>query len=170
MPIPRAAGAVSALALGLALSGPAAASDCTPPSPGLVAELLGWIGEATGYDVSAALADPPTIRFCAEGDAIPYPGEATLITPGQRGLYDYDMRRIHLVAPWRADRPRDVAVLLHELVHDVQFLNRPWECPNATEWEAYKLYDRWLAERGIDTAIDWVQVYFWSRCNRNPHP
>jgi hypothetical protein len=144
--------------------------ECVRPSPDLVEELLGWIGAASGYDISSSLADPPEILFCAEGDVLHYPGGDTLIEPNERGLYDFEDRIIYLVAPWRPDDPRQVSVLLHELVHDVQFRNRGFECPNASEWEAYELQEAWLAERGIHAEIDWLQVWFWSKCPGGPHP
>ncbi len=158
------------LALLLAAPAAPAAEGCAPPDPALVAELIGWIGRETDYDVSAALADPPEIRFCARGDEVLHEDATTLIEPDDRGVYDISRRIVHLVEPWDPASPRDVAVLLHELVHDVQFLNRDWDCPNAAEWEAYELYERWLAERGIEAKLDWLTIYFWSKCPRDIHP
>lgn len=148
----------------------AAREDCTRPSPALVAELLDWIGAASGYDVAGARADPPAIFFCDEGDVLDYPGGTAVVEPGERGVYDYEARVIYLVGPWSPEDPRQRSVLLHELVHDVQFANRAWECPNATEWEAYKLQEAWMAEQGLVAEFDWVRIWFWSKCAGNPHP
>lgn len=156
-------------AAGPAAAGPTVPPGCTAPPEALVQELLDWIAANSDYDTAQSQADPPEVVFCDAGDAIDYAGADTLVEPGERGLYDFEARRIFLVAPWAPDDPHDVAVLLHELVHDVQFSARTWECPNATEWEAYELHEAWLAERDIDADIDWLSVYFWSSCRRNPH-
>lgn len=149
---------------------PDAVADCTPPDPELVRGLVDWIGDATGYAVDSARRDPPEIRFCTEGSALAYADDSIVVEPEERGLYDIARRRIHLVAPWQPDNPRDVAVLLHELVHDIQFQNRHWECNNAAEWQAYKLQDQWMTEQGLDAGLDWLRIYMWSRCPRDHHP
>lgn len=143
---------------------------CLRPSDALVQELLDWIGAASGYDVAGARADPPAIFFCDEGDVLDYPGGTAVVEPGERGVYDYEARVIYLVGPWSPEDPRQRSVLLHELVHDVQFANRAWECPNATEWEAYKLQEAWMAEQGLVAEFDWVRIWFWSKCAGSPHP
>ncbi|MEX5727288.1 hypothetical protein Ga0609869_000641 [Rhodovulum iodosum] len=173
-----------ALLAALALS-PAAAhvlgaevppADCPAPAaepevPGaLVQELLVWIGRATGYDVAESLARPPEIDFCSKGEWVDYEDARVLVDDQLRAVYDWPRRRVLIVRPWHADAPRDVSVLLHELVHHVQLLNRDWECLQAPEWEAYKLQDRWLAERGIASGFDWLAIYFMSRCPRDIHP
>lgn len=165
-----------ALAAALAAASPAPAeiaperADCARPAPDLIAELLDWIGAASGYDVKKAKADPPAIFFCDEGDVLAYPGGNALVEPGERGVYDYEARVIYLVGPWDPENPRQRSVLLHELVHDVQFTNRSWACPNATEWEAYKLQEAWMAEQGLVAEFDWLQIWFWSKCGESPHP
>jgi hypothetical protein len=61
-------------------------------------------------------------------------------------------------------------VLLHELVHAVQFDNRSWDCLGAPEWQAYKMQEAWLAEHGISADFDWLLIYMQSRCPRDIHP
>lgn len=144
--------------------------DCMRPSPGIVAALFDWIGAASGYEVAGVKTDPPAIFFCDEGDVLDYPGGNALVEPGERGVYDYEARVIYLVGPWDPANLRQRSVLLHELVHDVQFANRAWQCPNATEWEAYKLQEAWMAEQGLVAEFDWLQIWFWSKCGQTPHP
>lgn len=140
------------------------------PSETLIADLLRWIGGATGYDITAALAKPPEIDFCITGEVIPYEDDIMTVPDDLRAAYDWPNRRILLVRPWTADDPRDRAALLHELIHHVQLLNRSYECPQAPEWEAYKLQEAWLAENRIEAGFDWLVIYMASRCPRDHHP
>lgn len=159
---------IAALGLPGSLRAGNASGECIGPPAGMVLELLDWIGAASGYDVDGV--PPPTIFFCDEGEELRYSGATVVVEPHDRGIYDPATRSVYLVRPWSPDDPEDVAVLLHELVHDVQFSNRTWECPNATETEAYTLHAAWLAERGIEAEIDWFKINVWSQCRRNPHP
>ena len=139
-------------------------------APEVMADLVRWIGAATEYDVSATLAALPEVSFCIHGETIDYAGERVTVEEDVLAAFDDSARRIFLVRPWSAEDPRDVSRLLHELIHDVQLANRYWECPQAPEWEAYKLQDKWLAERGIASGFDWLEIYFLARCPRDIHP
>lgn len=149
---------------------PAQSDPCIPPKAETVQRLLHWIAKETDYDVTRALADPPTIFFCEVGQRIPYEDHTMVIEPNDQGVYDPVHRRVHLVGAWSESRTRDVGILLHELVHHVQFLNRTWECPNASEWQAYKLHETWLAQQGIAAEFDWLRIHFQSKCPRDIHP
>lgn len=148
----------------------AAAPPPDGPAPALVAELIRWIAAETGYDTKEALRAPPEIRFCLTGEAIDVDNEDTLVEENMLGAYDLAKRRVFLVRPWSAGDTRQVSVLLHELVHHVQFLNRDFECLQAAEWEAYQLQAKWLAERRVEPGFDWLHIYFMSRCPRDIHP
>jgi hypothetical protein len=141
-----------------------------PPSAALVRELTLWIAAETGYDVTRTLDDPPEIVFCDPGERVPYEDDTILVEQDLEGAYDLPARRIYLVAPWTPDAVRDQAVLLHELIHDVQFSAREWECITAPEWEAYQLTAKWLAAHRVEPGFDWLQIYFLSRCPRDIHP
>ncbi|MEM8797950.1 MAG: DUF6647 family protein [Pseudomonadota bacterium] len=149
---------------------PARAKDCSQPTHETIIELYEWIEAKTDYDLSKPKAEPPEILFCAVGEDIPYEDRRMVVEPNDLGVYDPINRRIYLVGSWSETRLEDVAVLLHELVHDVQFVNRTWECPNQSEWEAYKLHELWLSEKGIDAGFDWTRIYFRSKCPRDIHP
>ncbi|MBN2906338.1 MAG: hypothetical protein JXJ18_06500 [Rhodobacteraceae bacterium] len=169
-PTPAPAHVLGAEAPAATCARPDGAIPQTPVPAALVRDLLVWIGQATGYDVADSLASPPQIGFCQTGDWVDYEQTRVLVEEHLRAVYDWPNRRVLLVAPWAPDDPRDVSILLHELVHHVQLANRTWECLQAPEWEAYKLQERWLAERGIEAGFDWLQIYFLSRCPRDIHP
>lgn len=147
---------------------PATASSL--PSRELIQDLFGWIGDNTNYDVSEALAQPPTISLCDNGSTLIYEGHPVLVDKPLRGAYDMQARHIFLVRPWSADDPHHVGSLLHELVHHVQWTRRTWTCMYEPEWQAYKLQDKWLTQQGIDAGFDWLFIFAISRCQPNVHP
>ncbi len=149
---------------------PGDCADPAVPSAELIQELTRWIGAQTGYDITRTLADPPRVSFCDTGQTIIYEDQTLIVDPGLRAAYDLSDRHIYLVLPWDAANPKDVSALLHELIHDVQLINRDWPCVGAPEWQAYKLQETWLAERGIDPGFDWLHIYMYSRCPRDIHP
>ena len=134
------------------------------PKAGLITDLLDWIANNSDYDTTFLQSNPPLIEFCECGEIILYEGKPVVIEEHLKGLYDKPNRKITLVRPWDASKVYDVSILLHELIHFVQYNNKEWVCWNETEWEAYKLQEAWLLERGHDPAFNWVQIYFLARC------
>ena len=140
------------------------------PRTELLRELMAWIADRTGYDAAKAAINTPEILFCQAGDRIAYDRQHLLVQPDDHGLYDPVLRRIYLVAPWSENSDWDVSILVHELVHHVQFSVRDWDCPNQAELQAYRLQDAWLAERGLTGDFDWAQITLQSRCPSEVHP
>ncbi|NND90295.1 MAG: hypothetical protein HKN42_05465 [Granulosicoccus sp.] len=136
----------------------------------LIDKLLLWVQENTNYDVSAIRQSPPHINFCNVGERIEYEGERIIVDPDLNAAYDSQLRRINIVGPWDLHNTMDQSILLHELIHDVQSVNRTWYCLQEPEWEAYKLQDAWLAQQGTVSGFDWLYIYFLSRCPRDHHP
>ena len=136
----------------------------------LIRELVKWIGDHTEYDISRTLNEPPEVSFCNAGTKIIYEGEEIIVDPLIRAAYDTRLRRINLVLPWDASNIRHRSRLLHELIHDVQFLNRGLNCRYEPEWQAYKLQELWLAGHGLESGFNWVQIFLLSRCPRDIHP
>ena len=136
----------------------------------VIRDLVKWIGDHTEYDISKTLMDPPSVSLCDHGTEIYYEGEMIIVDPMLRAAYDLKNRDIYLVKPWETSSAGDLSTLLHELIHDVQYLNRKWSCKEEPEWEAYKLQEAWLAERGIPSEFNWIQIFFLSRCPRDIHP
>ena len=136
----------------------------------VVAELINWIGEHTHYDISPTLADPPSVIFSDAGQEILYEGRHLVLSSSFRAVYDVETRNIYLRRPWIFSNIFDKSTLLHELVHDVQYQNRIWSCAGKSEWQAYKLQEAWLLERGVESGFNWVQILIQSRCPHDVHP
>ena len=97
----------------------------------------------------------PLIRF------VPY-AELVSIFSGGKGtkyhvesLYSETDHTVYLPDSWRADNLRDRSILLHELVHHLQYLNKvKADCPSEYEWQAIDLQLKWLGEQGVDDPLD----------------
>ena len=175
---------------------PAAANDALrialrPPgvsriaTPDLVAELDRWLDGRIDWPARAL----PEIRYITPREAarigwehMRVPGhvrmvrkrlggwmrQAGVIAAG--GLYDPDSGTIFLVTPWSADRPQDVSVLLHELVHHRQAPHH-FYCGAAQEPAAYRAQAAWLADRGATLEVNWLALTLAAGCTpRDIHP
>jgi len=136
----------------------------------VISDLVKWIGDHTDYNISKTLMEPPSVSFCDEDDEIYYEGEMIIVDPMLRAAYDMRDRHIYLVRPWKLSSVKDLSTLLHELIHDVQYLDRNWPCKEEPEWEAYKLQEAWLSEQGVESEFNWLQIFMLSRCPRDIHP
>ena len=136
----------------------------------ILSELIRWIGNRTDYDISRTLHHLPTVSFCDPKTEISYEGETIIVDPMIGAAYDMEVRHIHLVRPWSPSNTRDLSTLLHELIHDIQYLNRTWSCNGEPEWEAYKLQEAWLEEQGVQSDFNWPLILLLSRCRRDVHP
>lgn len=130
----------------------------------LARALVAWIGQASGLETEAVNADPPDILFVAPGDTVRLGRDVLEIPPRMRGAYQTNSETILLVLPWNIADPIDQSVLLHELAHVVQLAAGGWRCDAETEWQAYELQQRWLAERGITIHLDWLAIGAASHC------
>ncbi len=133
----------------------------------LVDEFSTWIAANSEYPI----ADAP-IRAIVFVDA---DDDALAAGPGARtsrrtlGVYDLATATIYLARPWSADDVEDQSVLLHEITHHFQANARHWYCPQAMEWDAYKLQESWLKTRGVEPNFFWPQILLESSCARRDH-
>ena len=130
-------------------------------------ELIGWIAINTSYDVSQTYRSPPEIFFCDTGALVPYDEGELLVDTMLDAVFDLRRRRVYLVFPWSPDDDFDVSVLLHELIHDVQHINRDWDCIGEPELEAYWLQDKWLSEKGLVSNFNWLAILQLSTCPKS---
>jgi hypothetical protein len=159
--------AVAVALLGLAFAATPAASAGADPGR-LRPALERWLDRHGPYPPRD---DPPRIMLVDPAEALTIGRHATRFGGRLRGLYDSATGTIFLVRPWSAANPRDVGVLLHELVHHRQQTAKHWYCPQEQEWEAYKLQAAWLAEMGIDGGFYWPAILLESSCTpRDIHP
>ncbi len=137
--------------------------------PELVRSLENWLDENTSLPRRQEMA---TIRSTSVG-LIPVQAVADRMAHGSnpRGFYDADSRTIWLVHPWNPHNPRDVSVLLHELVHHRQAMAGHWYCLGAQELPAYRLQQTWLDQFGLQADVNWIEVVLESGCTpRDIHP
>lgn len=134
---------------------------------GLIEELYYWIDTTTALPAADTSA---TIVFVDARDLAEPSEMASMIGSTPRGLYDPDTGTILLVRPWSADKPQDVAVLLHELVHHRQD-GKHFYCEAAKEHAAYHVQKNWLAERELTLDVNWIAIVLASSCAvRDIHP
>jgi hypothetical protein len=127
---------------------------------GLIEELHYWIDTTTALPAADTSA---TIVFVDARDLAEPSEMASMIGSTPRGLYDPDTGTISLVRPWSADKPQDVAVLLHELVHHRQD-GKHFYCEAAKEHAAYHVQKNWLAERELTLDVNWIAIVLASSC------
>lgn len=160
---------LSALVL---MTTPALADTARDPTRGeilgIVQGLEQWLDHASPYP---ARMEIPGIVFVDSDEAHTMRARSGRLGGRLRGIYAATTATIYLVRPWSPRDPRDVSVLLHELVHHRQVTARHWYCDTAQEWDAYKLQERWLAEQGLDAGFYWPAILLEASCTpRDIHP
>lgn len=121
----------------------------------LMLGLLLWIGANTDYTVTTALPNivmTEKYNMCAAYGI----GEKGRCDAARlHGFYDKNMT-IYLRNGFDVANADDVSMLLHELVHYVQWLNgaNRTTCLGMLEVEAYELQDAWRAKAGLGPGID----------------
>lgn len=120
-----------------------------------VAPFIDWIVAKTGW----AEHEAPPIRF------VPYAELVRIFTGGTstdyhvEGLYSDEDHSIYLPEGWRGDDLHDRSVLLHELVHHLQYLNKvKVTCASEYDWQALELQVAWLREQGVEDPLDLLGI------------
>ena len=107
-----------------------------------------WIVAHTGWTVRVA----PGIRFVRRKQLVEMyaGGNENAKTMDIGALYSPEHQMIYLSTEWNPDDLHDRAILLHELIHHLQKVNKiKSECPSRREFEVYSLEISWLREKGI---------------------
>ncbi len=120
-----------------------------------VASMVAWIGEKAAW----AVREAPPIRF------VPYADLVKIFAGGKptdfhvEGLYSDEDHTIYLSDRWHADDLHDRSVLLHELVHHLQYLNHmKATCVSEYEWQAVELQVAWLREQGVEDPLSLMGI------------
>ena len=78
------------------------------------------------------------------------------------GAYDYKNNVIYLRDNWDIKRKEHHGVLVHELVHFLQYKNnKKFSCRAEMEREAYSLEEKWYAKNGIQSPNDPMFIQFF---------
>lgn len=90
--------------------------------------------------------------------------------PEVQGIYNHLAHEIifpDTVNPWEQED-----VLVHELVHVLQYMNRePPDCIRSWERQAYDLHWQWVEETGFDAEEpNWLFVYMLEMSCQDMHP
>lgn len=140
-----------------------------PAVEGLIAEFASWIAENSDY----AVAERPVraVALVTKGETVGTGERQVSLGNRTRGHYDEATGTIYIVRPWFPADPYDQSVLLHEMVHHMQVGAKHWYCPQAQEWDAYRLQEAWLEERGLESNFHWASILLESSCAvRDHHP
>ena len=86
------------------------------------------------------------------------PQDMAAVPPGQREVvaaYDPLTETILLPERWTGSTPAELSILVHEMVHHLQYAGGlKYECAQASEELAYAAQDKWLRLFGRDLATD----------------
>jgi hypothetical protein len=156
----------------------AAAARSVTASPQLVDKLTTWLVDHYRLPRPAArprieLVSPLKIAALRHlGVLSDRPEDVARIPVGQREVlatYDPWTGTIYLRDDWSAASPRDLSILLHELVHHLQASSaQRFACPQESEALAYAAQERWLGQFGgsleADFEIDPFTLLVTTRC------
>jgi len=66
---------------------------------------------------------------------------------------------VYLLDTWRADGIRDRSILLHEIVHHLQYLNGiKASCAAEEERQAFELQIKWLRDQGVEDPLALIGI------------
>ncbi len=113
----------------------------------LIVALLTWIAAETGLVMPPA----PSIEWVSKEQISEQAfGRGWRAHDDVRALYNGNAATVYLLKDWNGADLRNRSVLLHELVHHVQFFHHlPYECAARRERQAYDLTVKWLRSEGI---------------------
>ncbi len=150
--------------LSMAIAIPALAAqvpDGTKLDPAFVRGLMNWVEQKTGVRAPnhpAVIASREKFALVMKMNGVRYADARAIYIPGMVILDN---------EAWAADEPKQVSLLLHELVHHVQlFAKRKYPCAEAKEYEAYTLQNQWLEEQGEAPFASQSWIDAMSHCDR----
>ena len=137
----------------------------------LITLLLMWIGQSTMYDVDI---DHPNVIMMPPTELNEQYNKSTLAKTNHIeelwAYYNTKNQTIYLRADFRQYDPWHKSILLHELLHHVQYHNKVlYQCINQMEEEAWPLQKKYLKEfHNIDWHYDELWYLMISTCPMSP--
>lgn len=140
----------------------------------LLVSLLMYISQQSGLQYSGD--NVPMIQFVSrtqlvslqfQGDV---PSGFDARTSGAVGLYNHMDDTIYLVHSIDEESVYGKSVLVHELVHYLQYQNNRYdsaECIEKLEPLAYKLQNQYLKDNGMTPLFDKKHIFFASLCHHH---
>ena len=153
--------------------------DSTHSMKAMLSEIVIWL--STNFDLPA-IHVYPRVEFVAQVKmaALRYRGLATdrerhtAAMPLNDGrdllaIYDDAQKIIYLPEGWTGEKPAEVSVLVHEMVHHLQNLaGTKYNCPEEREKTAYLAQERWLARFALNLSeefqIDGMTILVRTNC------
>lgn len=136
--------------------------------PDIVPRMIAWLAVKTGWEARAA----PALQFVEPAQlAKMYFGNdvaADRICP--TALYSIARHTVYLSTAWNQDNLHDRSVLLHELVHHLQVLDKvKVDCPALYDRQAFHWQAVWLRAQGIRDPyaflkLDEFMIYTMTSC------
>ena len=139
----------------------------------IISIMMVWISIQTGFVVpdapSIVYKTPLEIKLYAYGcydDPIPEGNDDicnnnTEVAGTPKALYDPKIKTILVAHGFKPDTILNQSILLHELIHHLQFSNKydkEIECAGKLEEQAYTLQDKWLFEKYHTNVWDVVGI------------
>lgn len=137
----------------------------------LMHELLDWINENSSYDYG--LDDMPKIEKVNEVEMLSHafggklPAAVTAETSKIKGLYNYHNKLIYILDSFDINNLNDRSILLHEIVHFLQFQHgddKFFECKKKLESFAYRLQAKFLHDHKQQIDFDGAHIRKASEC------
>ena len=133
----------------------------------IITALMIWMGANTNLDTNH---DIPLVVFLPQEQMEQmYYGDHEHDEDSLHGLYDTNNNRIILMDTWDRRDPWDLAVLLHEMVHYLQDMNKiKFNCTAEMERDAWPIQKKYLDQvHNYDWEYDELWYVMISSCNMN---
>lgn len=150
------------------------------PTHALLGEIVDWLAATSDLP---AIHEYPRIEFVRPDQLarMRYRGllsknePDSLISPQSTpsddvlAIYDSQTKTIFLAEGWTGATPAERSILVHEMVHHLQYLGDvKYDCPAAREKPAYRAQNNWLHRHGLDLEqafeLDLFSIFIKSSC------
>ncbi|MBI1273559.1 MAG: hypothetical protein GC131_05705 [Alphaproteobacteria bacterium] len=145
----------------LLMAAPARADvdDGTKIQGPLASQLMSWVEREMGVRVPSMpniVASRKKFNMVMNMAGVHFADARSLYIPGTVIMDNYS---------WDPEDPVQLGLLVHELAHHAQlFSKRKYPCPDAREYEAYTIQNKWLTSQGYAPFASQYWINEMSRC------